>query len=78
MQETVRLYDLSDDPYELKNIEISQEKSQNIRDEVLLCRKSTLLSFNKDERGQKVLFDRWICRYTEKLCSAKYDRDKSE
>jgi len=77
MQETVSLYNLHEDPYELVHLEIPQENYQDITDEILSWRERTLLSLNKDERGQKILFDRWICRWNQNLCSAKYDKDSN-
>ena len=78
MQETVNLYNLREDPYELTNLEITQDNSQRIKNEILLWRESTLLLLNKDERGQKVLFEEWLCRWTNNLCSAKYEKAQNE
>ena len=74
MQDMVSSYNLCEDPYELINLEIPQDDLQKIKDDILLWRESTLLVLSKNERGQKVLFNEWFCRWTNNLCSAKYDK----
>ena len=76
IQDTVSQYNLRYDPQELNVREISEDKSESIRNDILLWRKSTLLSLNKNKRGQKVLFGEWNCRWTNNLCSAKYDKNE--
>ncbi|NQT02040.1 MAG: LTA synthase family protein [Planctomycetes bacterium] len=66
------VYNLSEDPLELTRIELAEEEVKRISDEIIGWRKSTVFQINQQRSGRKVLFDRWLCRWTNRVCSTKY------
>ncbi len=68
------VYDVYNDPLELNRLELSEQEAQGIADEIIAWRKSTILEINQQRSGRKVLFDRWLCRWTNRVCSAKYQK----
>jgi hypothetical protein len=73
MQDIVSAYNVREDPHELRNLERSLEESQRIISEILSWRKSTFFALDQVKNGRMILYDRWICRWTDRFCSAKYD-----
>jgi len=69
---TVCVYDISTDPLELVRIEPSEQQVQKIADEIVAWRKSTIFQLDQQRSGKKMLFDRWLCRWTNRVCSARY------
>ena len=71
---TTSVYDLSSDPLERVRIELPEQRSREVADEIIAWRKSTILRLDQEKSGRKVLFDRWLCRWTNRVSSAKYIR----
>jgi len=69
---TAYAYDINTDPFELVRLELPEEQAQRIADEIVEWRKSTIFQLDQQRTGKKVLFDRWLCRWTNRICSAKY------
>jgi len=69
---TTCVYNLSTDPFEFARIELSQQQSQRIADDINAWRKNTVFRIHQLRTGQKVLFDTWLCRWTDRVSSAKY------
>ena len=69
---TAGVYDIGTDPLELVRIEPPEQQVQKIADEIVAWRKSTIFQLDQKRSGRKVLFDRWLCRWTNRVCSAKY------
>jgi arylsulfatase A-like enzyme len=69
---TVCVYDIGTDPLELERMEPPEQQVQKIVDEIVAWRKSTIFQLDQQRSGKKVLFDRWLCRWTNRVCSAKY------
>jgi len=69
---TVCVYDMSTDPFELARIELPEPMVQRIMDEIVAWRKSTVFRLDQQRSGRKVLFGRWLCRWTNRVSSAKY------
>jgi len=69
---TACIYDIGSDPLELVRIELPEQQVQMIADEIVAWRKSTIFRLDQQRRGKKVLFDHWLCRWTNRVCSAKY------
>jgi len=69
---TACVYDINNDPFELVRLKLPDEQAQRIADEIVAWRKSTIFQINQQRTGKKVLFDRWLCRWTNRVCSAKY------
>jgi phosphoglycerol transferase MdoB-like AlkP superfamily enzyme len=74
---TVCVYDVRKDPFEFNRIELSEPESQIIANEIIDWRKSTILridQFDHKRRGRKLLFDRWLCRWTNRFCKVSRQR----
>jgi len=69
---TACVYDIGTDPLELVRMEPPEQQVQKIVDEIVAWRKSTIFQLDQQRSGKKVLFDRWLCRWTNRVCSAKY------
>lgn len=73
---TVCVYDLSTDPLELDRVELPEQQAQRLADEVVGWRKDNVFRLDQQRTGRKRLFDRWLCRWTNRVSSAKYDKKK--
>jgi len=69
---TVCVYDIRTDPLELIRTELPKSKVQRVIDEIVTWRKSTVFRLDQHRRGEKLLFGRWICRWNNRVSSAKY------
>lgn len=68
---TACLYDLTADPKEQNRIELPQQKADTIADDILKWRESTIFRINQKRTGKMELFDKWLCRWTNRVSSAK-------
>lgn len=66
------VYDISRDPFELVRIELSEQQTRSIADEIIAWRRNTFFQIDQQRTGKKLLFGRWRCRWTNRVCSAKY------
>ncbi len=69
---TACVYDINTDPFELVRLELPEEQAQRIADEIVAWRKSTIFQIDQQRTGKKVLFGRWLCSWSNRVCSAKY------
>jgi hypothetical protein len=69
---TVCVYDIGADPLELVRIELPEQQVKSILDDIVSWRKSTIFRLDQRRTGKKVLFNRWLCHWTDRVCSAKY------
>jgi phosphoglycerol transferase MdoB-like AlkP superfamily enzyme len=76
VERTACAYDVLIDPLELNRIELSKPEAQRVADEIIFWRKSTILRVNQQRSGSMLLYDRWLCRWTNRVCSAKYQDSK--
>jgi phosphoglycerol transferase MdoB-like AlkP superfamily enzyme len=74
-EKTVSVYDLSTDPHESNRIELPEPEARRIADEIIAWRKNSIFHLNQKRTGKKILFDSWQCRWTNRLCWAKYYPD---
>ncbi len=65
-------YDLSTDPLELVRVELDEQQSEKIANEIVAWQQNSIFCLGKERTGKKVLFDRWLCRWNNRVCSAKY------
>ena len=70
--ETVFAYDVVTDPLELLRIELSGQQGQEIADEIIAWRKDSIFRLDQQRAGEKTLFDTWLCRWNNRVSSAKY------
>ena len=75
---TVCVYDLSADPRELNRIELPEQQAQKVADEITAWRKDTIFQLNQQRTGRKELFGRWLCRWTNRVSSAKYQKKEQK
>jgi len=69
---TACFYNIGTDPLELVRMELPEQQVQRIVDEIVAWRKSTIFQIDQQRSGKKVLFNHWFCRWTNRVCSAKY------
>ena len=72
----VSVYDLSEDALELVRCEIEDEEAKRVADEVSQWRKNSIFRINQSKSGKETLFDLWLCRWTGRVSSARYCREK--
>jgi len=72
INKTVCVYDLRADPLELSRTELTEAEAQQVTDEIIQWRKGTVLRLRQAKTGKKLLYDRWRCRWTGRVSSAKY------
>jgi len=73
-ERTACSYDLEADPLELVRVELDEQQMQKVADEITAWRKETVFRPDQMRTGKKVLFDRWQCRWTNRVSSAKYKK----
>jgi arylsulfatase A-like enzyme len=69
---TVSVYDLSTDPLELSPTELPEQQGREIADDIVTWRQDTIFLLDQQRIGKKTLFDSWLCRWNNRLASAKY------
>jgi len=72
--EIVTAYDLSIDPLENARIELEEKQSEIIANDIITWRNDSIFYLKQKKTGKKVLFDRWLCRWSNRICSSKYDK----
>jgi phosphoglycerol transferase MdoB-like AlkP superfamily enzyme len=68
----VSAYDLSADPLELSPIELPDQQRRDIAACLITWRKNTIFLLDQKRIGKKTLFDTWLCRWNNRVASAKY------
>jgi phosphoglycerol transferase MdoB-like AlkP superfamily enzyme len=68
----VSAYDLSADPLELSPIELPDQQGREIAAYLIAWRKNTIFLLDQRRIGKKTLFDTWLCRWNNRVASAKY------
>jgi phosphoglycerol transferase MdoB-like AlkP superfamily enzyme len=78
VNKTLCVYDLASDPLEQARIELPEERAREVADEVAAWRKGTVIRLDQEKTGRKILYGRWLCRWTNRVSSAKYIKQESE
>lgn len=68
----VSVCDLSADPLELSRTELPEQQRHKITDDITTCQKDTVFLLDQKRIGKKLLFDAWLCRWNNRIASAKY------
>jgi glucan phosphoethanolaminetransferase (alkaline phosphatase superfamily) len=68
----VSVCDLSEDPFELSQAELSDQQGREIADCLVAWREGTIFLLDHQRVGKKTLFDIWLCRWNNRVASAKY------
>jgi lipoteichoic acid synthase len=71
---SVFLYKLANDPFELVRTEVTEQQAQKIADEIIAWRKNNIFRINQQRTGKKVLYDLWLCSWTGRVSSSKYQK----
>ncbi|MHC4395276.1 MAG: LTA synthase family protein [Planctomycetota bacterium] len=72
MTKMVSIYDLSTDPLEQIRTEPPEQQAQEVTDEINTWRKNSIFRIDQQRTGEKTVFDSWLCRWTDRVSSAKY------
>jgi len=75
---TVWAYDLSADPLELARVELGEEQARGVAAEIIEWRRGNVFRLDQQRTGRERLFDRWLCRWTNRISSAKYEKKDGE
>jgi len=68
----VSFYDLSTDPGELNPLIPDEYRIEEIAQEIVRWRKDSIFNIQQEPSGKRILFDSWLCRWTNRVSSAKY------
>jgi arylsulfatase A-like enzyme len=68
---TTCVYDLTADPKELNRIELPQQEDEEMSKEIVKWRLNTIFRINQQKNGKKELYNRWICRWSDRVSSTK-------
>ncbi len=74
----VSVYNLNTDPFEVVRIEMDGQEAQEIADDIIAWRKNSIFRLSQPRTGKKVLFNYWLCRWNDRITSAKYRRSNNE
>ncbi|MCK4752511.1 MAG: sulfatase-like hydrolase/transferase [Planctomycetes bacterium] len=69
---SVSAYDLDADQFELFRITLSEQQECEIANEIIAWRKDSIFRPDQKRTGKKMLFDRWLCRWNNRIGLAKY------
>jgi hypothetical protein len=72
MNKMVFVYGLSSDPFELVRMEVAEQQAQEIADDIIAWRKNSIFRLDQKRAGKKILYESWLCRWTNRVSSAKY------
>ncbi|MEA3225379.1 MAG: LTA synthase family protein [Planctomycetota bacterium] len=73
-EKTASLYDLDSDPLEVVRVELPRQQETEVASEIIAWRKNTIFRPNQAKTGKKVVFDHWLCHWTNRVSSAKYKK----
>jgi phosphoglycerol transferase MdoB-like AlkP superfamily enzyme len=68
---TACMYYLNTDPREQNRIELPQKTADKIAVEIVDWRKNTIFRIDQHRTGRKKLFEKWLCRWTDRVASTK-------
>ncbi len=78
MDKMVSVYGLRTDPFELVRIELDEQEAQKVADDIIAWRRNSIFRLDRQRTGKKMLFDSWLCRWTNRVSSVKYRRSKNK
>ena len=65
------VYDLAVDPKELNRIDLPQRMADEVADEIMDWRRSTVFKIDQQKTGGKKIYGNWLCRWTDRVASTK-------
>ncbi|MHC4123169.1 MAG: LTA synthase family protein [Planctomycetota bacterium] len=72
-EKVMSAYNLRNDPFELVRIEMAQELKEQMVKEILTWRKAKVFRIAQKRRGEKRIFDSWLCTWVNRVSRVKYD-----
>lgn len=72
MDKMLSVYDLSTDPLETNRMELTEQQAQKIADGIVNWRKNSIFRIDQQRVGEKMLFERWFCRWKNRVSYAQY------
>jgi phosphoglycerol transferase MdoB-like AlkP superfamily enzyme len=76
VNKTVSAYDIANDPLEEVGIELTEKQVTKIAEEIDEWRKGTIIRIDQEKTGRKMLYDRWLCRWANRVSSSKYNKQE--
>ena len=70
--EMVSVYDLDADPFELTRIELLEQQVEEIAGDIIDWQRNSIIQLKQPRTGKKMVFDSWLCRWNNRIASAKY------
>jgi hypothetical protein len=68
----VKLFRLNSDPLELNGIDLPTERARRLSEEIVEWRRGTIFRMDEDAKGETVLFDAWLSRWSGRTSKVKY------
>lgn len=68
----VSIYNLDTDPLELKGMKADKQQAKEIADQINEWKKYSVFKINQQPKGEKTLFDRWLCHWNDRVANAEY------
>lgn len=65
-------YNLAEDPNELYRTIIEGKEAETLRNELFEFRKKSVFKIDQTEEGEKVLYDKWRCKWKQRVSEAEY------
>ena len=65
-------YDLAKDPNEEERLELSEERTETFVSEIDTWRDNTVFQYDQDYKGRKIIYDRWLCKWSNRNSSATF------
>lgn len=72
----VSVFDLKTDPFELNRIELPEAQAQRVAAEIIAWRKKSIFRIDQMPSGSQILFDSWLCRWSNRFSWAKYNPER--
>ena len=77
MEDTVFVYDLDADPFELTHKQLDEQQKQKAAEQIIKWRTSTFFNLNQTKSGEQTLFNSWLCKWNNHWsCKAEYIPEK--
>ncbi len=70
--EMVFAYSLDTDPFELSAMELPPEQAHRIMEQIVTWRKNSIFRLQHPHTGKRMLFENWLCRWSNRVSSAKF------
>ncbi len=72
----VSVYNLADDAFESLPKQLSQTQAQQVAEQIISWRRYTVFRLDQRPTGQRILFESWLCDWTNRVSRAKLSINK--